>query len=203
MIGTIVNTVTIIAGTIIGTVLHRGVKEKYKEVLYTGLGLASLAIGLNATISHFSQSEYPVLFIVSLAVGGVIGTALDIDGRFKRLVDRHSHQTAAAGSRLAEGLSTAIDLHTTSAQLLHSKATLLQCRLMAMVNTFAGSGIGVSLSGTNPTPGYAGQLVVNHIEDVGYLRYEIGYAGAVSVVLLVFIWWCSKVCYKIFDTSDQ
>mgnify|MGYP002622569275 CR=1 FL=1 len=57
MIGTIVNTVTIIAGTIIGTVLHRGVKEKYKEVLYTGLGLASLAIGLNATISHFSQSD--------------------------------------------------------------------------------------------------------------------------------------------------
>jgi len=32
-----------------------------------------------------------------------------------------------------EGLSTAIDLRTTSAQLLHSKALLLQCRLMAMV----------------------------------------------------------------------
>ncbi len=32
-----------------------------------------------------------------------------------------------------EGLSTAIDLHTTSAQLMNSKATLLQCRLMAMV----------------------------------------------------------------------
>ena len=32
-----------------------------------------------------------------------------------------------------EGLSTAIDVHTTSAQLLNSKATLLQCRLMAMV----------------------------------------------------------------------
>ena len=32
-----------------------------------------------------------------------------------------------------EGLSTAIDLHTTSSQLLNSKATLLQCRLMAMV----------------------------------------------------------------------
>ena len=111
MIGTIVNTATIIAGSIIGTWLHRGVKEKYKEVLYTGLGLASLAIGLNATISHLAQSQYPVLFIVSLAVGGVIGTALDIDGRFKRLVDRHSHQTAAAGSRLAEGLSTAILLY--------------------------------------------------------------------------------------------
>ena len=32
-----------------------------------------------------------------------------------------------------EGLCTAIDLHATSAQLLNSKATLLQCRLMAMV----------------------------------------------------------------------
>lgn len=32
-----------------------------------------------------------------------------------------------------EGLSTAIDLHTTSTQLLKSKATLLQCQLMAMV----------------------------------------------------------------------
>ena len=32
-----------------------------------------------------------------------------------------------------EGLSTAIDLHTTSSQLLSSKATLLQCQLMAMV----------------------------------------------------------------------
>ena len=110
MIGTIVNTATIIAGTIIGSLLHRGVKEKYKQVLYTGLGLASLAIGLNATISHFSQSEYPVLFIISLAIGGVVGTALDIDGRFKRVVDRLKHD-ADNGNRLADGLATAILLY--------------------------------------------------------------------------------------------
>ncbi len=110
MIGTIVNTATIIAGTIIGTLLHRGVKEKYKEVLYTGLGLASLAIGLNATISHLSQSEYPVLFIVSLAIGGVVGTAIDIDGRFKRLIDRLK-RSEDGGNRLADGLATAILLY--------------------------------------------------------------------------------------------
>lgn len=111
MIGTIVNTVTIIVGGVIGAVLHRGIKDKYKEVLYTGLGLASLAIGLNATISHFSQSEYPVLFIVSLAVGGVVGTALDIDGRFKRLVDKFSKQEESKKNRLADGLATAILLY--------------------------------------------------------------------------------------------
>ncbi|MBO4659379.1 MAG: DUF554 domain-containing protein [Prevotella sp.] len=111
MIGTIVNTATIIVGGIIGAMLHRGIKDKYKEVLYTGLGLASLAIGLNATISHFSQSEYPVLFIVSLAVGGVVGTALDIDGRFKRMVDRFSKQDNEKKNRLADGLATAILLY--------------------------------------------------------------------------------------------
>lgn len=111
MIGTIVNTATIIVGGIIGTLIHRGIKEKYKEVLYTGLGLASLAIGLNATISHFSESEYPVLFIVSLAVGGVVGTALDIDGHFKRMVDKFSKQGEGRKDRLADGLATAILLY--------------------------------------------------------------------------------------------
>lgn len=110
MIGTIVNTCTIIAGTIIGTIVHRGIKEKYKEVLYTGLGLASLAIGLNATITHFPQSEYPVLFIVSLAIGGVVGTMLDIDGRFKRLIDKLK-KDGAGENRLADGLATAILLY--------------------------------------------------------------------------------------------
>ena len=109
MIGTIVNTATIIVGTIIGTILHRGIKEKYKLMLYNALGLASLAIGLNATISNFPKSEYPVLFIVSLAIGGVTGTALDIDGRFKRLVDKRSNSGQA--NRLADGLSTAILLY--------------------------------------------------------------------------------------------
>ena len=88
MIGTIVNTCTIIAGTVLGAMLHRGIKEKYKTVLYNGLGLVSLAIGLNATIQNFPKSQYPVLFIVAMALGGVVGTWLDIDGRFKKLVNR-------------------------------------------------------------------------------------------------------------------
>ncbi len=110
MTGTIVNTITIIIGSIAGALLHRGIKDKYKEVLYNGLGLASLAIGLNATISHFSQSEYPVLFIVSIAIGGVTGSALDIDGHFKRLIDRLS-KNGKGERHLADGLATAILLY--------------------------------------------------------------------------------------------
>ena len=110
MIGTIVNTCTIIAGSLIGALLNRGIKDKYKETLYTGLGLASLAIGLNATITNLPKSQYPVLFIVALAVGGVFGTALDIDGRFKRVVNRRS-KSKEEGAKLGDGLSTAILLY--------------------------------------------------------------------------------------------
>ncbi|MDY3847807.1 MAG: DUF554 domain-containing protein [Prevotella sp.] len=104
MLGTIVNTCTIIAGSVIGSVLHRGIKEKYKTVLYDGLGLASLAIGLNATITNLPKSQYPVLFIISIALGGIIGTRLDINGRFHRMVGRKK-------KGLADGLSTAILLY--------------------------------------------------------------------------------------------
>lgn len=111
MLGTIVNTCTIIIGSVAGALLNRGIKEKYKNVLYTGLGLACLAIGLNATVTNLPKSQYPVLFIVAISLGGVIGTALDIDGRFKRLVERiRTKGSAGAGAEggLATGLATAI-----------------------------------------------------------------------------------------------
>lgn len=107
MDGTITNTICIVVGSLAGAWLHSGIKEKYKRVLYDALGLASLAIGLNAAITHFPQSKYPVLFIVSLALGGVVGTWLDIDGRFQRLVNKHSKGGGreASGRRLKYGNS--------------------------------------------------------------------------------------------------
>lgn len=121
MLGTIVNTTTIIVGTIVGTLLHSGVKDQYKRVLYDGLGLASLAIGLNATISHMHDSQYPVLFILAIAIGGIVGTKLDLDARFRKLIDRKktppaSHEGTPEGQTtksvsLADGLITAVLLY--------------------------------------------------------------------------------------------
>ena len=111
MLGTIVNTAAIIIGTIAGAAMHTGIKEKYKRVLYDGLGLASLAIGLNASISHMKESQYPILFILSIAIGGIIGTRLDLDARFRRLIDKRSANNDKSGNKkdsLADGLITAI-----------------------------------------------------------------------------------------------
>lgn len=69
--------------------------------------------------------------------------------------------------------------------------------VMAVVNTFQAGAIGVELSGQNPTPQNAGQLIVNHIEDYGFIRYEMGYASAVSVVLLLLVWMSSRFVNRV------
>ncbi len=81
------------------------------------------------------------------------------------------------------------------------KPQMLFGAVMAIVGTFQAGSIGVTLSGTNPTPQYAGQLIVNHIEDYGFLRYEMGYAAAVSVVLLLMVLFFSRVANRLFASE--
>lgn len=57
------------------------------------------------------------------------------------------------------------------------KPQMLFGAVMAIVGTFQAGDIGVLLSGANPTPEYAGQLIINHINDYGFIRYEMGYAS--------------------------
>jgi multiple sugar transport system permease protein len=74
--------------------------------------------------------------------------------------------------------------------------------VMAIVSTFQAGAIGVTLSGSNPTPQYAGQLIVNHIEDYGFLRYEMGYAAAVSVVLLLMVLAFTRLANRLFANDN-
>lgn len=82
------------------------------------------------------------------------------------------------------------------------KPQMLFGAVMAIVGTFNSGAIGVQLTGSNPTPQYAGQLIVNHIDYYGFTKYEMGYAAAVSVVLLLIVILFSKVAYKLFGTND-
>ncbi|MBO4451281.1 MAG: DUF554 domain-containing protein [Bacteroidaceae bacterium] len=107
MLGTIVNTSTIILGSLIGATLKRGIKPQYQEVVFIALGVCSIALGLNAFVRFMPSSHYPVLFILSMAIGGVVGAMLRLSERFNRLVDR-KRKADDDSPRLSEGLSTAI-----------------------------------------------------------------------------------------------
>lgn len=83
------------------------------------------------------------------------------------------------------------------------KPQMLFGAVMSIVGAFNTGWIGVALSGTNPTPQYSAQLLINHIEDYGFQRYEMGYAAAVSVVLLLMVWVFAKVAYGLFSEKEE
>jgi multiple sugar transport system permease protein len=82
------------------------------------------------------------------------------------------------------------------------KPQLIFGAVMAVVGTFQAGAIGVALSGTNPTPNYAGQLIVNHIEDFGFIRYMMGYAASISVILLLMVYAISKITWKFLGEKE-
>lgn len=135
MLGTIVNTITIVAGTALGSTFKQSVGERYRKVLFDALGLASIMLGVNATVGNMPKSEYPVLFILSLAIGGIIGTKLDFAGRLERFEERRRAQKRQSDDqpKLIEGLTT---------------GCLLYC-----IGTFAI--VGPVLSALSPTQGWA------------------------------------------------
>lgn len=81
MLGTIVNSLAVIIGSLLGILLKNGINEKYKSTIMDGISLAVIVIGIVGGI----KSENMVLVIVSLAIGGLIGEKIDIEGRLDRL----------------------------------------------------------------------------------------------------------------------
>ena len=101
MIGTLVNVGTIIIGSLVGGLIKKVISERINAALFNAMGLAAFGLGINAVVQNMPKSTYPVLFIASLAIGGIIGTMLDLDGRVGRLTRR-----SGDGGRLGQGLVT-------------------------------------------------------------------------------------------------
>ncbi|MEK5057407.1 carbohydrate ABC transporter permease [Paenibacillus shunpengii] len=83
------------------------------------------------------------------------------------------------------------------------KPQMLFGAVMAIVTTFKTGSIGVELSGLNPTPEYSGHLIVNHINDYGFIRFEMGYAATVSVFLLILMYFANKLSWGLFGTKEE
>ena len=81
MLGTIVNSVVVIVGSILGIILRKGINERYKNTIIDGVSLGLLVVGIMGGI----KTNNLVLVIISLALGGLIGEAIDIEGGLIKL----------------------------------------------------------------------------------------------------------------------
>jgi uncharacterized membrane protein YqgA involved in biofilm formation len=84
MIGTIVNVVAIIIGSILGFLVKGRLPERFQNIVIQGISLAVLIIGLQMALS-VENTTGTLVVIFSLVIGGIIGEMLEIENRLERL----------------------------------------------------------------------------------------------------------------------
>ena len=106
MLGVIVNTATVLLGSLIGLICRKGIPEKVEKAVMTAIGLCTLYIGVDGALS----GENVLVLILSMIIGTALGTLLDIDGGITRLgnwVERRFRRKADGTVSVAEGFVTA------------------------------------------------------------------------------------------------
>lgn len=88
MIGTLVNVATIITGSLVGGLFKRVMSQRVNDALFIAMGMAAFGLGINSVVQNMPDTKYPVLFIVSLALGGALGTVLRLQERVDCITSR-------------------------------------------------------------------------------------------------------------------
>ncbi|MGC8612391.1 MAG: DUF554 domain-containing protein [Athalassotoga sp.] len=85
-LGVIVNTLTVIGGTLIGIPLGNKLKEKHKSVFFTSIGILTILIGVSMGL----KTENFLVVLGSLVIGGLIGEIAGIEDKISNLSKRFS-----------------------------------------------------------------------------------------------------------------
>jgi len=103
MWGTLVNVGAILVGTTLGCLLKHGIPEKVQKVIMQAIGLSVVVIGIMSAI----KTESPLLFIISLALGGAIGKLIGIEDKLEKAGMKIQNRFSKGESTVAKGFVTA------------------------------------------------------------------------------------------------
>lgn len=104
MIGTIVNTATVIVGSLIGMFFSKGIKNEYRTAFFQVIGLVTVAIGVGMVYAI----EHLVIVIISLVIGTLLGTWWDIENQIERFSNYLKKRLKIGNERFSEGLITTV-----------------------------------------------------------------------------------------------
>lgn len=103
MIGAIVNTLAAVVGGLLGSLLKKGIPERFADLVQKGLALCVLYIGIKGSLVGTNT----LVTILSLVLGAILGELMNIDGAIERLGAWAQRKLSKGGSRLGEGFVTA------------------------------------------------------------------------------------------------
>jgi len=82
------------------------------------------------------------------------------------------------------------------------KPQLLFGSIMAVVAGFSVFGIATALVGL-PSPLYAGHTIVAHLYDYAFIRFEMGYAATVAVILFIWTFGLGRILMRVFSSKNE
>lgn len=114
MLGTLVNTGTVLVGSAVGLMAGSRLPENIKTILMQALGLSVVAIGLRMAL----EAQHTLLAIGCLLLGGISGELLRIEQRLEGLAEILQNTLRSRSSRFVEGFVTATLLYLTGAMTI-------------------------------------------------------------------------------------
>jgi len=106
MLGTLVNSLAIIAGSLLGLFFSKGIADNYRDIIMNGVGLSVILIGIKSALS----SNDLMVVIFSVILGALLGEAARIEARLEALGKYLEKKVAAKSSdtsSFARGFVTA------------------------------------------------------------------------------------------------
>lgn len=103
LLGSIVNAAAIIAGGLAGTVVKKGLSERFSNIIISALGILTVAIGATFAV----QSKEIIVVAFSLVLGSVSGEWINIEKRMNDLGDYVQNRLESNGGNFSEGFVTA------------------------------------------------------------------------------------------------
>ena len=105
MLGVLVNTGTVIIGSLIGLLFKKFIPKDWGDFVMKGIALCVIYIGMDGAL----KGENPLIAIISMAIGAIIGIACDFDKILNRFADRLENRFKKDGDTVtvAEGFVTA------------------------------------------------------------------------------------------------
>jgi uncharacterized membrane protein YqgA involved in biofilm formation len=103
LLGTIINAVAIIVGSLLGLLFRGGIPKKFTVTTMQAISLAVMLIGFKMAL----KTDAILLVIFSLVIGSLIGEFINIEGQLEHLGKRLETRFSKAGSGIAKGFVVA------------------------------------------------------------------------------------------------
>jgi multiple sugar transport system permease protein len=161
------------------------------------LNALMINLGVYDTPIQFLQDAdwlFPIMIVVSLWSSMGLGFLAMLAGVLN--IDRSLYEAAAIdGMRNRWQEIFYITIPSIKPQMLFGA-------VMAIIGTFNSAGLASALAGGTAPPQYAGWLIVDHANDFGFMRFEMGYASAITVILLLIVVLFNRISYRLFGERD-